>query len=140
MNDWQIGMQIIQPPAPVAPGLFRAPRPKPIPKSDEDAVRELDTMLRLIGEGWKLRDIGDEIGRSKSYVHAHLKASGQYESPRAWSRKGMIADMLRRGRWSADQMRREFNVSIKYINQVIREMPEVQMVKIGVVPHYWIEK
>ncbi|MDQ5960930.1 MAG: hypothetical protein QG592_2013, partial [Pseudomonadota bacterium] len=58
MNDWQIGMQIIQPPAPVAPGLFRAPRPKPIPKSDEDAVRELDTMLRLIGEGWKLRDIG----------------------------------------------------------------------------------
>ena len=52
----------------------------------------------------------------------------------------MIADMLRRGRWSADQMRREFSVSIKYINQVIREMPEVQMVKIGVVPHYWIEK
>ena len=143
MNDWQIGMQIIQPQVTMVVGPFKAPKvaaPKPAPLDDSDAAIELETMIRLAAEGLNLRDIGYEIGRSKSYVHKHLSASGQYNSPRSLSRRSMVADMLRRGRWSADQMRREFGVSIKYINQVIREMPEVKMVKIGVVPHYWIEK
>ena len=142
MNDWQIGMQIIQPQKPMVVGPFKAPKvaePKPAPLTDSDAAIELETMIRLAAEGLNLRDIGYEIGRSKAYVHKHLSASGQYTSPRSLSRRSMVADMLRRGRWSCGQVCKELSVSKRYAMQVFNATPGVQMVKVGVTPYYWIE-
>lgn len=142
MNDWQIGMQIIQPQKPMVVGPFKAPKvaaPKPAPLTDSDAAIELETMIRLANEGWHLRDIGDEIGRSKSYVHKHLSISGQYVSPRSMSRRALVADMLRRGRYSCAQVCKEIGVSKRYALQVFNATPSLKVVKIGVTPYYWIE-
>ena len=142
MNDWQIGMQIIKAPAPIVTGPFKAPKaaqPKPAPLSDSDAAIELETMIRLSHDGWHLRDIGEEVGRSKSYVHKRLTESGQYASPRSMSRRALIADMLRRGRYSCKQVCKELGVSKRYMLQVMRDTPGLKVAKVGVTPYYWIE-
>lgn len=135
MNDWQIGMQMMD----------RAPAPIPVIEGEEqpvirDPANELQEMAVMHADGYSLRQIGDVFRRTPSYVMAALKRHGSYVPKRSENRTQMVIDMLKTGRRTSVDIASAISLDVKYVNQIIRRAEGVQRERVGVSNRYWIEK